>query len=162
MNRLVHARFPSQPPNLFTIRTPKGLSKIRPEIATAKSTPKISITTWIVVELCAGSTPILCSINGSTAPRQILLKTINIKLAVTAIVSGKGVRNAAARRNPAKLRMELNATAIFTSRLKNCPCVFSFRVPSAIPRMTVISLLLRIIYIVYNSLITKERTCVRT
>jgi len=55
---------------------------------------------------------------------------------VIAIVSANGVLNAIARMKPARDSIALNEIAILNSRFKNCFCVFSFSVPSAIPRMT--------------------------
>ena len=92
--------------------------------------------TCIVVELCAGSTPSLCRNNGSTAPRQILENTIRLNAHVTATVSGKGVWNAMARKNPAADRIVDSAHAIRNSRDRNWDWVALFSVPSARPLMT--------------------------
>lgn len=73
----------------------------------------------MVVEEWAGSTPIFCKNSGKTAPKQILLKTIVMRLHVIAIVSANGVRKTAALKNPAKLKIPLSETAILTSRPKN-------------------------------------------
>jgi len=104
---------------------------------TVKTTPKISIITCIVVELWAGSTFILLKINGSKAPKQILVKTMIASAHVTATVSAIGVLNTVARMNPATDKIKLRAHAILNSRFRNCLCVLSLSVPNAIPRMTV-------------------------
>ena len=97
-----------------------------------------SMMTWIVVEEWAGSTPILSNSNGSTAPRQILVKTIRNSAHVTVIASGNAVRNAMARKNPAIDKIILNDAAIFNSRVRNWFLVLSFSEPNASPRMTVL------------------------
>jgi hypothetical protein len=66
----------------------------------------------------------------------MLLKTINASADVTAILSARGVRKATARKNPAALKILHSDAAILNSRVKNCPCVRSFNVPRAKPRMT--------------------------
>ena len=107
------------PPSFDINKFPSGLSNIRLDTTTARTTPKISITTWMVVELCAGSTRSFFMINGKIAPKQTLLKTIIARAAVTASVSGNGVRKAAARIKPAEDKIPDRAPAIFNSRVKN-------------------------------------------
>ncbi len=124
------------PDNFDTIIDPNGLSKIVVLTNTVNTTPKISIITCIDVELCAGSILIFFKSIGKTAPKQILVNTINANADVTAIVSAIGVRNAIARRNPATDKTTLSATAILNSRERNCFWVLSLSVPSAIPRIT--------------------------
>ena len=116
---------------------PNTVSKIVVLTNTVKTTPKISMITCIVVELWAGSTFILLKINGSKAPKQILVKTMIASAHVTATVSAIGVWNTVARMNPATDKITLRAHAILNSRFRNCLCVLSLSVPNAIPRMTV-------------------------
>ncbi len=87
---------------------------------TVSTTPRMSMITCIVVELWAGSTPILLKISGKIAPKQILVKTMIARADVTATVSAKGVLKAVARMNPANDRMILRAHAILNSRFRNC------------------------------------------
>ena len=93
----------------------------------------MSITTWMVVLLCAGSTPILCRPKGRTAPRQTDERTMTPSASVTATVSGSGVWNATARTKPAIEIIEDSATAMRSSRYKNLPRVSGLSVPSARP-----------------------------
>ena len=88
------------------------------------------------MELCAGSTLIFFRSIGNIAPKQILVNTINANADVTAMVSAMGVRKAMARMKPATDRTILRESAILNSRERNCFWVFSFSVPSAMPRMT--------------------------
>ena len=115
---------------------PKGLSRIAVLTKTVRTTPKISMITCIVVELWAGSIFRYFKTNGSIAPRQILLNTISARAIVIATVSASGVRKIKALMNPANDKIALNEIAIFTSLLRNCRCVRSLSVPSAIPRIT--------------------------
>ncbi len=117
---------------------PKGPSRIDVLTMTVNTTPKISITTCIVVELCAGSTSSFFKNNGNIAPRHILLNTIKASADVIAMVSGRGVRKITARKNPAAERRTESAQAILNSRLRNCFCVLSFNVPRARPRITIL------------------------
>ena len=126
------------PDNFDTINDPNGLSKIVVLTSTVNTTPKISIITCIDVELWAGSIRIFFNNIGNTAPKQILVNTINANADVTAIVSANGVLNAMARMKPAMDNTALNDNAILNSRLRNWPWVFSFNVPSAIPRITIV------------------------
>jgi hypothetical protein len=58
-----------------------GPSRMARDTTTARTTPRISIITWMVVEECAGSMPNHSSIRGRMAPRQMLLKTIRARAA---------------------------------------------------------------------------------
>jgi hypothetical protein len=73
---------------------------------------------------------------GNTAPKQMLLNTMQQSDVVTAIVSGKGVPNTMARTNPATDNISDKAVAILSSRIKNWVCVCELSVPRARPRMT--------------------------
>ena len=52
-------------------------------------------------------------------PRQILLKTMIVKAAVTAIASGRAVLKKTALQKPATLSINERAVAIFSSLVKN-------------------------------------------
>jgi len=82
---------------------------------TVRTTPRMSITTWIMVELWAGSISSIFRKSGNTAPRQTLVKTIRANAKVTARVSANGVLNMMARRKPATERTALKAREILNS-----------------------------------------------
>lgn len=72
------------------------------------------------------------------APKQILLNTIIPRAAVTAIASANPVLKTMALMNPATLKITDKDAAILISLFKNWFLVFSFSVPSAKPRITVV------------------------
>ena len=61
----------------------------------------MSITTCMLVELCAGSTPRFLRSRGNVDPKITLKKTIENKERVMAIVSGRGTLKSMARTKPA-------------------------------------------------------------
>lgn len=114
----------------------RSLPKISELTATVIVTPKISMTTWIVVLECAGSIPKYFMKNGNKAPIQILMKTIVQREAVIASVSGKGTPKNKARPSPEAARIKLKHIAIFSSVIRNLRLEWSCNVPSANSRIT--------------------------
>mmetsp|Transcript_23515 Transcript_23515/g.55416 ORF Transcript_23515/g.55416 Transcript_23515/m.55416 type:complete len:293 (-) Transcript_23515:534-1412(-) len=109
---------------------------IAPLTHTVTVTPNMSMRTWMVVELWAGSSPQRYMARGRVAPMPTLLNTIMYRLVVIATVSAIGTMKTNARRKPANPNMRLRATPILASVQRNALRVRSFSVPTANPRMT--------------------------
>ena len=116
------------------------MSKSMVETITVTKTPKISITTCIVVELCAGSTSqTYCKNKGNIVPNVTLVNTIQNNDVVMAIVSCMGVANNIALINPAMdSKMDsITANCISFFRKDWSWCLdFMFNVPNAKDRIT--------------------------
>ena len=103
---------------------------------TVMETPRMSMTTWIVVEEWAGSMPSFFIPRGINAPRMMLMMTIMKRLVVIARVSRKGVIKIAARIHPAVPNIRLSAVPMITSRPKTALVLESSMVPTARPLIT--------------------------
>lgn len=85
---------------------------------------------------CAGSIPTAFMQSGINRPMTTLEATMTNKLVVIAMVSGHGMKNTRALRNPAKPSITLIHNPVANSLLKNGFVVDEFMDPMASPRIT--------------------------
>mmetsp|Transcript_41336 Transcript_41336/g.86586 ORF Transcript_41336/g.86586 Transcript_41336/m.86586 type:complete len:232 (-) Transcript_41336:607-1302(-) len=117
------------------VATPARVAKRSVETAHVMSTPRMSITTCMVVDACAGSMPTASSTSGRPAPRTTEDPTMAKSENESASASAMATLNAMTRTKPAATSTSAMARAMRSSTSMKEAADEGFTSPVASPRM---------------------------